>query len=97
MTLTPSCTHSRTHSIEWICSGGSRFPTTPPAVHQFEDKQSEYAIVSCGSITSDARDAVRSRLLLPMWANSVSVRIEVNVIDDRARFSLDLTNMRVSC
>jgi len=31
-----------------------------------------------------------------MWANSLSVRIEVNVIDDRADISLQLTNTRVS-
>jgi len=48
------------------------------------------------SIASDACDAVRSRVLLPMWANSLSVCIEVNVIDDRADISLELTNTRVS-
>jgi hypothetical protein len=31
-----------------------------------------------------------------LWANSLSVRIEVNVIDDRADISLELTNTRVS-
>jgi len=31
-----------------------------------------------------------------MWANSLSVRIEVNVIADRADISLELTNTRVS-
>jgi len=30
-------------------------------------------------------------VLLPMWANSLSVRMEVNVIDDRADLSLELT------
>ena len=25
-------THSRAHSIVWLCSGGSRFPTTPCSV-----------------------------------------------------------------
>ena len=67
----------------------------PPAVHWFEDKPSISAIVR-NSIASDAGDAVRSRVLLPMWANSLSVRIEVNVIDDRADISLELTNTRVS-
>ena len=69
----------------------------PPAVHWFEDKPSESAIVCCVSIASDAGDAVRSRLLLPMWANSLFVRIEVNVIDDRADISLELTTTRASC
>jgi len=42
----------------------------PPAVHWFEDKPSESAIVRCVSIVSDACDAVRSRVLLPMWAKA---------------------------
>jgi len=32
-----------------------------------------------------------------LWANSLTVHIEVNVIDDRADISLELTNPRVSC
>jgi hypothetical protein len=35
-------------------------------------------------------------VLLPMWANSLLVRIEVNVIDDGTDISLELTNMRAS-
>jgi len=31
-----------------------------------------------------------------LWANSLSVCIEVNVIDDRADISLELTNTQVS-
>jgi hypothetical protein len=31
-------------------------------------------------------------VLTPIWANSLSVCIEVNVIDDRADISLELTN-----
>jgi len=68
----------------------------PPAVHWFEDKPSESAMVRCVSIASDACDAVRSQVLLPMWANCLSVHIEVNVVDDRADTSLELTNTRVS-
>jgi len=34
--------------------------------------------------------------LWQVWANSLSIRIEVNVIDDRADISLELTNTRVS-
>ena len=63
----------------------------PPAIGWFEDEPSESAIVRCILIASDACDAVRSRVLLPMWANSLSVRIEVNVIDARADISLELT------
>jgi hypothetical protein len=65
----------------------------PPAVHWFDDEPSESAMVRCVLIASDACDAVRSRVLLPMWANSLSVCIEVNVIDDRADISLELSNM----
>ena len=68
----------------------------PPAVHWFEDEPSESVIVRCVSIPSDACDTVRSRVLLPMWANSLSVHIEVNVTDARADISLELTNTRVS-
>jgi hypothetical protein len=68
----------------------------PPAVHWFEDRPSECAIVRCVWIASEAFDAVRSRVLLPMWANSLSVRIEVNVIDNPADFSLELPNTGVS-
>jgi len=63
----------------------------PPAVHWFEDKSSKSAIVHCISIASDACDALRSLLLLPMWPNSLCVRMEVNVIDDWADISLELT------
>jgi len=56
----------------------------PPAVHWRKDKPSESAMVCSVSIASDACDTVRSRVLLPMWANSLSVCIEVNVVDDRA-------------
>jgi len=54
----------------------------PPAVHWFDYKPSESAIVHCVLIASDACDTVRSQVLLPMWTKSLSVRIEVNVIDD---------------
>jgi len=66
------------------------------AVHWFEDEPSESAIVRCVSIASDDCDTVRSRALLPMWAKSLSIHIEVKVIDDRADISLELTNTRVS-
>ena len=68
----------------------------PPAVHWFEDESSESTIMRCVSIASDACDAVRSRVLLPIWVNCFSVRIEVNVIDDLADISLELTNTRIS-
>ena len=66
----------------------------PLAVHWFEDEPSESAIVRCVSIASDACDAVRSRVLLTMWGTSLSVRIEVNVIHDRADISLERTTTR---
>jgi len=68
----------------------------PPAVRWVKAKRTESANVRCVSIASDASDAVRSRVLLPIWANSVSIRIQVNVIDDRADISLELTDTRVS-
>ena len=68
----------------------------PLAVHWFKDEPSQSAMVRCVSIASDACDTIRRRVLLPMWANSFSVCIEVNVIDDRADISLELTNTRVS-
>jgi len=37
----------------------------PPAVHWFDNKPIESAIVRCVSIASNACDAVRSRVLLP--------------------------------
>ena len=68
----------------------------PPAVHWFEDKTNQSAIVHCVSIAPDAGDAVRSRVMLPMWANSLFVRIDVNVIDNRTDISLELTTTRAS-
>jgi len=50
----------------------------------------------CVSIASDACDAIRSRVLLPMWANSLFVRIEVNVINDRPDISPELTSTRAT-
>jgi hypothetical protein len=70
--------------------------TEPPAVDLFEDELIGSGIVRCVSMASDASDSVRSRMLLPMGANSLSVPIEVNVIDDQADISLELTNTRVS-
>ena len=57
----------------------------------------ESVIVHCVSIASDACDAVRSWVLLPMWANSLSVHIEENVTDDQAPVSLALTTMQAYC
>jgi len=69
----------------------------PPGVHWFEDTTSESAIVHCVLIAYDSCDAVRSQVLLRMWANSLSVHLEVNLIDDGTDISLELTNMRVFC
>jgi len=53
-----------------------------PAVHWSEDEPSESTSVRCIAINSDACDTISSRVFLPMWANSLSIRIEGNVIDD---------------
>ena len=68
-----------------------------PAVHWFEDKPSNSANLHCVSIASDGSDAVGSRELLQMWANRLSVHIEVNVLDDCPAMSLELTTMRAAC
>jgi len=86
-----SCTAGRAVRL-----GDSCDVSEAPAVHWVKAKPSESAIVRCVLIASDGSDAVRSPVLLPIWANSFSVRIGVNVIDDRADISLELTNTRVS-
>ena len=60
------------------------------ALHWFEGKPSESAIVLCFSIASDAYEAIRSRVLLPKWANRAFVHIEVTVIGVPAEVSLEL-------
>jgi len=67
--------------------------SVPPAVHLFDGITSKSAIVCCVFITSDSSGAVRSRVLLPMWANNFSVCIEENVIDNPGEISLELTTM----
>jgi hypothetical protein len=74
----------------------SCYPSEPLAVHCFEDKLTESAIVGCVSTTSAACDAIRSQVLLQMWGNSLPVCIEVNVIDYRTVISLEVTNTRPS-
>jgi len=71
-----SCVAGRAEKSEDSC-----YVSEPPAVTWFEDKSSEFAIVRCVPIASDACDAIRCRVLLPMWANSLSVRIEVYILD----------------
>jgi hypothetical protein len=83
-----SCVAGRVVKLEDSCD-----VSVPPAVHWFEDEASTSPIVRVVSITSDACDTVRGRVFLPMWAKSLSVGIEINVIDDRADISLELTNM----
>lgn len=65
----------------------------PPAVHLFENEQNKPAIVHSVSIASDACDAITSGVLLLLWANSLTVGIEVNLIDARATLSLELTTI----
>ena len=77
-------------------SQGSCNASKLPAVHWLEDKPSESAMVRCVSIASDACDAVRSQVSLPMWANCLSVSIEVNDSDHRPDISLELTTTRAS-
>jgi len=89
--LCMSCVAGRAAKSEDFCDASKL-----PAVHWFKDKPSESVIACCVSITSDACHSVRSRVVLPMWANSLSVRIEVDVIDDRTEISLELANMQVS-
>ena len=86
-----SCVAARAAKSEDSCDAAE-----PPAVYWFEDKQSESTIMRCVLIASVGCDAVRRGVLLPMWANSLSVRIEVNVIHDQTDISLELTNTRVS-
>jgi len=69
----------------------------PPAFHWFEDTPSKLTAMSCVWIASNACDAVSMRVLLPMWGNSLSEHMEVNVIDNRADISLELTTTRTSC
>jgi len=72
-----SCVAGRAAKSEHSCNVSDL-----PGVDWFEDKPSKSTTVRCVSIPSDACDALRSRGLLPMLANSLSIRIEVNVIDD---------------
>ena len=66
------------------------------AFHWFEEKPSKSAIMCGLSIAFDACDTASSRVLLPMWTNSLSICIEMNVTDDRTDISLDLTTVRAS-
>jgi len=84
--LCTSCTAGWAAKSEVSCDASDL-----PAVHCFEDTPSISAIVRCISIPSNGCDAVRSRVLLPMWANSVFVHIEVNVDDDRPHTTLELS------
>jgi len=84
-----SCIAGRAAKSEHSCD-----VSESPAVHRLQDTPSTVAIVRCVVVASDAFEAVRIRVLLPMWANSLSVCMEVNIIDDQATVSLELTTTR---
>jgi hypothetical protein len=68
----------------------------PQAVHCFKDEPSGSAILQGASIASDACEAIKRQVLLPIWAMSHSVHVGVNVTDDRSDITLELSNMQVT-
>jgi len=62
----------------------------PWAVRWIEEKQCESATVHCVFVHCDACHAIRSWLLLPMWANCLSGLMDIIVVDNKVGFSLEL-------
>jgi len=52
--------------------------------------------VQCNVVSRDCDNAMMSIIVI-VWANSLFIHIEVNIIDDRTDISLELTTMQASC
>ena len=70
--------------------------SVPPPVLWFKDEPNEAAIVHCILIASDVCKAFRCWVSQQMWANSISVHMEMNVIKDWAYLLFQLTAMQAS-
>jgi len=60
------------------------------ALHWLDDKPNKSSVVRCVLIASDVCEAVRYCVLLPIWVNSHSVHMAVNVSNDWMHVSLEL-------